>query len=451
MRKLLANIILFSLLTVKSFGATIIEESFSNSKIYPETVRNFKVSVPDNYNGEPLCLFVGLDGVQCRAPEVMDSLMATGDIPLMAGIYLEAGSVWDAGRNRVVRYNRSNEFDATDGKFARFLETEIIPAAVEAVRKKGINLNLKPGGDNAMIYGMSSGAIASFNAAMQRPDLFGRVFAVCGTFVPMRGGDGLAAIVRKMEPLPVRIFIQDNYDDVWNPLFGSWYEANKFLVSALNFAGYDLMTDWAEGAHDLKRASVVFPDALKWLWRDYPEPIKSQQSSNNALAKWLPGAGSWVKETASSTKVSQENSDKLTGAPAAFYPDGSFCVEAVDGSNYLWQYLLRKDGSRYGGQRFYWLHNFSNSVVRKGGMAFDADGYLWVLTDIGIQVCDQNGRVRGIFALPVELAAELVDSSENTLRDMRLEITDGELLLISPRATYRRKLGVRAAGKVGAD
>ena len=150
-------------------------------------------------------------------------------------------------------------------------------------------------------------------------------------------------------------------------------------------------------------------------------------------------------ETVSSTEVPQENSDKFTAGATVVYPDSSFCVEAVEGSNYLWQYLLRKDGSRYGGQRFYWLHNFSNSVVRKGGMAFDAAGYLWVLTDIGVQVCDQNGRVRGIFALPVELATELVDSSENKLKDIRLEITDGELLFISPSATYRRKLGVKAA------
>jgi len=40
-------------------------------------------------------------------------------------------------------------------------------------------------------------------------------------------------------------------------------------------------------------------------------------------------------------------------------------------------------------------------------MAFDVDGNLYVATDIGVQVCDQNGRVRAILSLPAGAVSSL--------------------------------------------
>ena len=42
-------------------------------------------------------------------------------------------------------------------------------------------------------------------------------------------------------------------------------------------------------------------------------------------------------------------------------------------------------------------------------MAFDGAGNLWVVTNAGIQICDQNGRVRGILALPGIDAKSIVE------------------------------------------
>ena len=80
--------------------------------------------------------------------------------------------------------------------------------------------------------------IAAFTAAWFRPDLFRRVFSGVGTFVTMRGGNDLQMWVRKREPQPLKICLQDGTEDVWNPIFGHWYEGNQMLASALQFAGY---------------------------------------------------------------------------------------------------------------------------------------------------------------------------------------------------------------------
>ncbi len=153
---------------------------------------------------------MGLDGILCNAPERIDSLIATGDIPPMIGVFIEPGIVYD-DNGEVLRYNRSCEFDAPDGRFARFLEQELLPEALK-------DINILPGGENAMIFGLSSGGIAAFNAAWQRPDLFGRVYSGCGTFVPMRGADELQSWVRKAEPRDIKVFLQDGFSDTWNPL-----------------------------------------------------------------------------------------------------------------------------------------------------------------------------------------------------------------------------------------
>lgn len=62
---------------------------------------------------------------------------------------------------------------------------------------------------------------------------------------------------------------------------------------------------------------------------------------------------------------------------------------------------LAPDGSLHSGQQFYWLHNTDNhNHTPYGNMAFDTMGNLYIATPIGIQVCDQNGRVRAILPLP---------------------------------------------------
>ena len=427
---------LFYLILISIFGLTdsyayqLVERSLDNSTIYPGTVHKYTVSIPDGYDGTEACLYVGLDGILCNAPARIDSLIRIKAIPTMIGVYLQPGVVCDSAGN-VIRYNRSNEFDAIDDRFSKFIESELLPDVLETVSPDGIPVKLRPGGENAMIYGLSSGGIAAFVAAWHNPDLFGKVYSGCGTFVPMRGGNELQAIVRKAEPRALRVFLQDGFSDTWNPLFGSWFEANTLMGSALEFAGYDCKFDWAEGGHSVARSSEIFDDVMVWLWKNHPSPAASGKTGNSTLAPLLENGGKWIK--GNYTPYSS-----ATDSISAYYPDKSHCVVPVSGSNYLWQYLIDSDGKLYAGQPFYWLHNYKNSTLAIGGMEFDGNGYIWILTDVGIQICDQNGRVRGILNLP-----EGISNGEIGKSGISLEA--GKITILTPSATYTRKLNITPA------
>ncbi len=228
------------LLSVSSFASyTVINGRLEGSTLYPGTVHTYKVVIPDTYkSGEEAALYIGLDGILCHAPAVIDSLISAGKMPMTISVFLQPGVVYDSAGD-VARYNRSNEFDATDGRFAEFIEKELLPAVLATKTDDGRSIRLSPRAEDHMIFGLSSGGIAAFNAAWHRPDLFAKVYSGCGTFVPMRGGNDLQAIVRKHEPQALRIFLQDGFTDTWNPIFGSWYEANRRLASAVEYAGFD--------------------------------------------------------------------------------------------------------------------------------------------------------------------------------------------------------------------
>lgn len=389
MKKILLFLLSLSLyINVSAYE--LIRGQFAGSEIYPGTVRDFVVSVPEGYDpaGAPLPLYVGLDGILCDAPHRLDSLAAAGDIPPMIGVYIQSGLVRnDAGD--IVRYNRSNEFDAITPAFATFLEEEFLPYVANLTTADGRPIRFTDDPQQRMIFGLSSGGICAFKVAWQRPDLFRKVYTGCGTFVPMRGGEQLQVLVRKAEPRPLKVYLQDGYSDTWNPVFGSWFEANVLLNSGLEFAGYEVNHDWAEGGHSVKRTTEIFPEVMKWMWSDGDGP---RPTGNGTLAATLVEGEDWA-----------EVDTAPLGAPAAVearYPDGAFVVRPIANSNLLEQAILTADGTELYAQPFYYLHSISEVPFVVSDMAFDSDGYLWVLTNAGIQMLDQNGRVRGIISLP---------------------------------------------------
>ena len=78
----------------------------------------------------------------------------------------------------------------------------------------------------------------------------------------MRGGHEYPALIRKTEPKPIRVFLEDGTEDAWNPLFGSWYEANLLMLSALEFAGYDVNHSWSAHGHDARPGQAMLPEVL---------------------------------------------------------------------------------------------------------------------------------------------------------------------------------------------
>lgn len=290
----------------KQMRGEIIQFTLDDSHIYPGTERQILVYVPQQYTGDkPACLLVCMDGILYDATTVMDNLIASGEMPVTIGVFVNPGVVYDA-EGEVVRYNRCKEFDATNDLFAQFLEKEVL-AKVEGMQtESGKTIRLSNDANDRAITGASSGGIAAFTAAWNRPDLFSRVYTTVGTFVAMRGGHEYPAIIRKTEPKPLRIYMQDGWYDVWNPIFGEWFEYNVLMESALNFAGYEAFHKWDRGNHSIKYGTLAFPDAMRWLWKGYPARVQKGWSNNGMLQDILQQGEDW-QELALPVAIDSQN------------------------------------------------------------------------------------------------------------------------------------------------
>ncbi len=462
-------------------GVTI-DGKIENSTIYPVTKREFQVFEPQQYDGtKPACLVVGLDGNLYGAITVIDNLIATGEMPVTIGIFLQPGVSYNED-GTIARYNRSNEFDRTDNRLATFLETEVIPLVEKMITPDGRRILISQDPNDRAITGASSSGIAAFTTAWERPDLFARVYSSVGTFVAMCGGNEYPALVRKTEPKPLRIYLQDGVNDTWNHIFGDWWEQNQLMASALNFAGYEFDYKWDRGTHSIYYGTRAYPDAMRWLWRGWPAKVQAGESMNGMLKSLLAKGEEWQEATSedmlalgdtlaqlldapveynnreshtgynnpkgisdsgksvgrhtaeaskyvknpyrvlplhngdkyittcegeifllkkNSRKAAKMDALPLSGKEIAIYPNRKMLIATEKNSDWLISYLIAPDGSLHCGQQFYWLHNTNNhNHTPYGNMAFDTLGNLYIATPIGIQVCDQNGRVRAILPLP---------------------------------------------------
>ena len=259
-------------------------------KFYPGTPHNCALYVPAQYDAaRPTPFMVFLDGLgSSNVPVVFDNLIARHDLPPLIGIFVEPGVLPALSADAQSRYERIFEYDSVSDRFSHFLLEELIP---EVARK--YNLSKNP--DDHAISGVSTGAVGAFVAAWQRPDQFHRVLTFIGTFVAMKGADALPALIRKTEPKPIRIFMQDGRNDHIVPaepfgtfFAGSWPINNQVMYEAFQSAGYDVHLEMGEGGHDGRQGAAIMPDALRWLWRGYPEPIRPHEPAFMTQPGWDP-------------------------------------------------------------------------------------------------------------------------------------------------------------------
>ena len=212
----------------------VLKFEFKGSKIFPGTVRDYWVYVPKQYTpDQPACVHVNQDGIQNLAPVVFDNLIAKKEIPVLIGVFVMHGRVPARdGSTALDRFNRSVEYDGLGDSYARFILEELLPAVEKIVLPDGRPIRLSHNGNDRSIGGSSSGAIAAFTAAWERPEAFSRVFSSIGTYVDQRGGNDYPVMIRKAEPKALRVFLQDGSNDA-NGTGGNWFLANQEMLSAL--------------------------------------------------------------------------------------------------------------------------------------------------------------------------------------------------------------------------
>ena len=261
-------------------------------KYYPGTPHNYSIYVPAQYDAaKPAPFMIFLDGSgslgnQQRVPVVFDNLIAKHELPAMIGIFIDPGVLPAASAQAMSRYERGYEYDSLSTRYSQFLIDELIP---EVSKKYSLTKDPNARG----ISGVSTGAVGAFAAAWNRPDQFRRVLSFIGTFVAMKGADELPGLIRKTEPKPLRVFLQAGKNDHIVPeqpygtfYAGSWPVNNKVMQEAFESAGYDTKLELGDEGHNMKQGAAIMPDALRWLWRDYPAPIVVKEPAGMKRAGW---------------------------------------------------------------------------------------------------------------------------------------------------------------------
>jgi sugar lactone lactonase YvrE len=206
-------------------------------------------------------------------------------MPVTIGIFIDPGVIPppNGKKDALPRYNRSFEYDSATDQYARFVIEEILPEV-------GKKYNLARDANSRAICGSSSGGCCAFTAAWQRPGYFSRVASFIGSFTNLRGDNYYPDVIRKTEPKPLRVFLQDGKKDL-NIYAGSWVNANKDMADALEFSGYDYQYVLGEEAHNGKHGAAIFPDVVRWLWRDYPKPVEAMvtPSKQPVMEILIPG------------------------------------------------------------------------------------------------------------------------------------------------------------------
>jgi enterochelin esterase-like enzyme len=241
------------------------------SQVFANTFRRYWIYVPAQYDpAKPAALMVFQDGhkyvhteEEYRVPVVFDNLIHKREMPVTIGLFINPGHNSETFPDRWRESNRANEYDSLGEQYAQFLVEEMLP---ELARKYPFTSDP----EGRAIAGASSGGICAFTAAWERPDVFRKVISHIGSFVSIRGGHVYPTLVRHNAKRPIRVFLQDGSNDLDNR-WGNWPLANQQMAAALKFRGYDYRFEFGDGAHTHTHGGALLPDALRWLWRDYPK------------------------------------------------------------------------------------------------------------------------------------------------------------------------------------
>jgi sugar lactone lactonase YvrE/enterochelin esterase-like enzyme len=397
----------------------VLEGEFHDSEFFPGTHRKYWVYIPKQYRAtQPAALMVFQDGRNYARRDggfyvlnVFDNLIHSSEMPVTIGLFIEPGVVPAPTPDAQDRFNRSLEYDSMDDRYASFLLQEMIPHVVERHR-----LNLSDDPNDRAICGSSSGGIAAFNVAWQRPDVFRRVFTTVGTYVGLRGAHEFSTIIRKTEPKPLRVFLQDGSNDL-NIYGGDWWMANQAMLRSLEFAGYEVQHAWGDGFHSGKHGASIFPDVMRWLWEGHGQvPVATHwDRCQNDAPKLLVADETW--------ELVSDGHQWAEGM--AYTDDGNLWITDVPASKL---YRIGPDGTR---------QVVVEDTGRANGVALGPDGRLYTASSGAEQI-----RAYDLKTLAMEVIAEGTKSNDIVVRqDGTIYYTDpaaSKVWMIEPKNRQRK-------------
>jgi len=240
--------------------------------------RKVAVYVPKQYVAGTVAPFiVGADGPDALLFTALDNLIAQHRVPVMIAISIGNGSGDAQGSQRGL------EYDTMSGRYAEFVETEVLPLV-----EKQYNVKLSRDPNARATTGCSSGASAAMAMAWYHPDLYHRVLSFSGTFVNQQwppnpetphGAWGFhESLIPNSAKKPIRIWMEVGDRDLFNPNsmrdnMHDWVVANENMAKVLAAKGYAYQFLFVKNAGHCDRAmkEQTYPEALEYTWQDYPK------------------------------------------------------------------------------------------------------------------------------------------------------------------------------------
>jgi len=239
-------------------------------------VRKVAVYVPKDYvPGTAAPFIVGADGPDRLLFAALDALIAEHKLPPIVAVSIANGGGDAQGSQRGL------EYDTMSGKYAEFVENEVLPA-VES--RAHVKLTRDP--DGRATTGNSSGGSCALAMAWYHPEWYHRVLTYSGTYVnqqwPWNPGTPHGAwgfheqLIPNSARKPIRIWMEVGDHDLMNPNvmrddMHDWVVANEQMAKALAAKHYPYQFVFARNAGHVDRSvrMQTLPEALEWVWRGY--------------------------------------------------------------------------------------------------------------------------------------------------------------------------------------
>jgi iron(III)-enterobactin esterase len=243
--------------------------------------RHIAVYVPKQYvPGTAAPFIVGADGPDKMLFTALDNLIAEKKVPVMIAISIGNGSGDAQGSERGL------EYDTMSGRYAEFVEREVLPLV-----EKKCDVKLIKNPDARAAMGGSSGGSCALIMAWYHPELYHRVLTYSGTYVNQQwppnpetpGGawEFHKTIIPNSPAKPLRIWMEVGDRDLLNPNamrdnMHDWVIANENMAKVLAAKGYHYQFVFARNAGHTDRnvKQQTLPEALEWLWQDYKPVTK---------------------------------------------------------------------------------------------------------------------------------------------------------------------------------
>ncbi|MHB1958049.1 MAG: alpha/beta hydrolase [Acidobacteriaceae bacterium] len=249
-------------------------------------MRRVTVYIPKQYvPGSVAPFIVGADGPDSALFTALDNLIAEHKVPVMIAISIGNGGGDAQGSERGL------EYDTMSGKYAEFVEQEVLPM-VEA--KTHVKLTKDPDGRATM--GGSSGGSCALIMAWYHPELYRRVLTYSGTYVnqqwpynprtPHGAWEFHEGLIPKSPAKPIRIWMEVGDRDLFNPNamrdnMHDWVAANENMAKVLAARGYRYQFVFARNAGHVDHAVKLqtLPEALEYIWQGYPIALARERQN----------------------------------------------------------------------------------------------------------------------------------------------------------------------------